>query len=209
MSCITPRILACTLFLCALGSSAASIASDEQGTARLIEKLGLVEAPQPVRERAGWSKPRLIVVRDGTPEILQRLQAVAPGVELVGASSAAQAVELVKDADAVLGFCNADLLAAGTRVRWIQAFGAGVESCVAVPALRERDILLTNMQKIAGPVMSEHVMAMTLAFAREMPRHGRSQSEGRWQPGAQDGDRAFMLSGKTMFVAGLGGIGME
>ena len=209
MSCITARILACTLILCSLGSSGASIASDEQSTARLIENLGLVEAPQPVRERAGWSKPRRIVVRDGTPEILQRLQAVAPGVELVGASSAAQAVELVKDADAVLGFCNADLLAAGTRVRWIQAFGAGVESCVAVPALRERDILLTNMQKIAGPVMSEHVMALALAFARELPRHGHSQNEGKWQPVTQDGDHAFALQGKTLFVAGLGGIGME
>ncbi len=209
MTRIAVQARACFLVLCILGIAPALAATDEELAAQLIERLGLIEAPQPVRERAGWKKPQRIVVRDGDAEILQRLQAVAPGVELVSASSAAEAVGLAGDADAVLGFCNAELLAKGTKIRWIQAFGAGVESCVAVPALRERDILLTNMQKIAGPVMAEHVMAMTLAFAREMPRHGRSQSEGRWQPGAQDGDRAFMLSGKTMFVAGLGGIGME
>ena len=52
------------------------------------------------------------------------------------------------------------------RLQWVQVFWAGVEDCVAVPALRERGLLLTNMQRVAGPVMAEHVIAMMLAFAR-------------------------------------------
>ena len=36
-------------------------------------------------------------------------------------------------------------------------------------AVVERAILLTNMQRISGPVMSEHVLAMMLALGRGLP----------------------------------------
>ncbi|NJO12892.1 MAG: D-2-hydroxyacid dehydrogenase [Gammaproteobacteria bacterium] len=151
-----------------------------------------------------------MVVRGATPERLQWLQEAAPGVQIVGANTAAQAVALAGTADAIMGFCSADLVAAAPRLRWIQASAAGVENCVSIPALRERGILLTNMQKIAGPVMAEHVVALTFAFARELPFYLREQGEGRWSDATSDSaGGAFRLQGRTMFIAGLGGIGME
>src|SRR5690606_37817162 len=118
--------------------------------ASLIAQVGLGEAARPVRERSGWIRPSRVLVLNLPPELLPAVQAAAPGVQIVAAKDMAEAIALAGDVDAVLGACSAELLAAGRRIRWIQAYTAGVERCVAVPALRERDVLLTNMQRVAG-----------------------------------------------------------
>jgi phosphoglycerate dehydrogenase-like enzyme len=175
----------------------------------LIERFGLEESATPVREQPGWRKPRRIVVWNPEPTDVRTLQAAAPGVELLLARDMAEAVALAKDADAVLGFCSAELLAAGPDIRWIQSYSAGVERCVAIPALRERGILLTNMQRVAGPVMAEHVMAMMLAFTRGLHFYIPERMAGRWTRQLPAPGRMVTLEGKTVLVVGLGGIGVE
>jgi phosphoglycerate dehydrogenase-like enzyme len=143
------------------------------------------------------------------PEIVPRLQAAAPGVELLLAKDVNEAVKLAGQADVSLGFCSAELLAAGPEIRWIQAYSAGVERCVAVPALHERGILLTNMQRIAGPVMAEHVLAFLLAYARALPFYIPERTAARWTREPPPPNRMITLEGKTLLVVGLGGIGAE
>jgi hypothetical protein len=157
-----------------------SAGASTQEVAALIEHLGLVESPTPVREMPGWRKPRKVLVWNVEPAVVPRLQAAAPGVELLLAGDMGEAVKRAGQADASLGFCSAELLAAGPDIRWIQAYSAGVERCVAVPALRERGILLTNMQRVAGPVMAEHVMAFMLAYARALPFYIPERAAARW-----------------------------
>ncbi|HSW33547.1 MAG TPA: NAD(P)-dependent oxidoreductase, partial [Steroidobacteraceae bacterium] len=183
--------------------------SVDPATAALIERLGLVESEMPVRERPGWRKPQRILVWNLSPELAASLQAVAPGVELLLADDAAKAAALAKDADAVLGLCSPELLAAGPNVRWIQSYSAGVERCVAIPAVRERDILLTNMQRVAGPVMAEHVIAMMLAYARGLHFYIPERMAGRWTREMPPPGQLLTLEGKTVLVVGLGGIGVE
>ena len=178
-------------------------------TQALIEKLGLVESPAPVRERADWQPPKKVLFWAMQPDLLPVLQAAAPGVEFLPAKDIAEAVALAKDADAVLGFCSPELLAAGPNIRWIQAYWAGVERCVAIPALRERGILLTNMQRVAGPVMAEHVMAMMMAFARGLHFYIPERMAGRWTQEPPPPTRLLTIEGKTVLVVGLGGIGVE
>jgi len=175
----------------------------------LIQRLGLEESAVPVRERAGWRKPRKIVVWNVAPDAVPALRMAAPGVELLLATDAQQAVQLVEDADAVLGLCSAEILAAGPGIRWIQSFSAGVERCVMIPALRERGILLTNMQRVAGPVMAEHVLAMMLAHARGLHFYIPERMAARWTRELPAPGRMMTLEGKTVLVAGLGGIGVE
>lgn len=184
-------------------------AADDDATARMIAELGLIEAPQPIRESPQWEKPARIVVREATAERIEWLKQVAPSVQFVSVSSPADAAAQARDADAVLGYCTAQILDAGKAIRWIHVYFAGVESCVAVPAMRTRNVLLTNMQKVAGPVMAEHVMAMVLSFARGLNAYGDAQRKSEWNPDLVGSERAFTLEGKTMFVAGLGGIGTE
>jgi phosphoglycerate dehydrogenase-like enzyme len=125
------------------------------------------------------------------------------------ASSAEEAAALAKEADAVIGPCTPEVLAAGPRIRWIQTYSAGVERCVAIPALRDRGILLTNMQRVAGPVMAEHVMAMLLAFARGLHLYVPERMAARWTSQLPEPARLLTLEGKTILVVGLGGIGTE
>ena len=179
----------------------------------LVAELGLEEAAQRVDQRAGWRRPRKIIVRAeefvSFPGV-EWLQPVAPGVQLVALDKVEVAVEQARDADAVIGWCDARILAAGPRIRWIQSFYAGVENCVAVPAVRDRDLLLTNMQRVQSPVIAEHAIAMILALARGLDLGVAQQPAREWRPDAILGSgRLRVLKGKTLLVAGLGGIGTE
>jgi phosphoglycerate dehydrogenase-like enzyme len=175
----------------------------------LITELGLVAGETPVRERADWAPLRKVLVPDWDAEVLPLLRAAVPGVEFVVARDAAQAAELAPGVDAAVGFCTPGLLAAAPKLRWIQSMSAGVERCVAIPAVREREVLLTNMQRVAGPVMAEHVMALMLALSRNLQFYISEQRAGRWTPDVPPPARSKTLHGKTVLVAGLGGIGTE
>ena len=79
---------------------------------------------------------------------LAELQALAPNVNfLVGLSSAealAQAAE-IDGADAHV--LDAEFLAAAENLRWVQSWGAGVDSYLKIDGLRSnKNIVLTNMQ---------------------------------------------------------------
>jgi phosphoglycerate dehydrogenase-like enzyme len=187
-----------------------SRAETEPEAVRLIKDLGLQEAPVALRDQRGWRRPRVVIVPQPAGHGIAWLRAVAPNVELIAARDIEAAVAAAPRADAAIGFCSPELLARGTKIRWLQLMSAGVERCVGIPAVAERGLLVTNMQRVAGPVMAEHVMAMALALARGLPTYLRLQNKGRWDSPA-DGDsfQALALQGKTMFVAGLGGIGTE
>ncbi len=206
-----PLVACCTAVLtaCFTIAAAADGAAGQPAVDALVQRLGLEEGATPVRELPGWRKPRKVLVLNAQPARVAELQAVAPGVELLLAKDATEAVALAKDADAVLGLCSPELLAAGPGIRWIQAYSAGVERCVAIPALRERGVLLTNMQRVAGPVMAEHVMAMMLAYARGLQFFIPERAAGRWSREVPESVRMVTLEGKTVLVVGLGGIGVE
>jgi phosphoglycerate dehydrogenase-like enzyme len=175
----------------------------------LIRELGLVESERAVRDRPGWQPPKRVLVWNLMPAHLDSLRAVAPGVELIPVGSPDEAIARAAGADAVLGICSAELLEAGREIRWIQSYSAGVERCVSIPALRERNVLVTNMQRVAGPVMAEHVLAMMLAFSRGLNVYIPRQASGTWEREIPEPARMLALSGKTVLVVGLGGIGTE
>ena len=210
------RAFPALLALLACGTTASSIARADdaapataEATRALVERLGLEESATPVSERAGWRRPRRILVWNLEPRWLPAIEAAAPGVEIVTAGDMAGAVTAARDVDAVLGLCTAEVLAAGRDIRWIQAYSAGVERCVSVPAVRERNVLLTNMQRVAGPVMAEHVVAMMLAFARGLHFYIPERMAARWTAERPASVRMLTLEGKTLLVVGLGGIGTE
>jgi phosphoglycerate dehydrogenase-like enzyme len=136
------------------------------------------------------------------------LREAAPGVELVPVTSVQEATTAAAGSDAIIGLCHADVLAAGPDIAWVQILSAGAERCVSIPAMRERTILLTNMQRVAGPVMSEHVIAMMFALGRKLPAFMAAQREGQWERDLAD-EGMWAMEGKTVLVVGLGGIGTE
>jgi phosphoglycerate dehydrogenase-like enzyme len=190
-------------------ANAADSSVEPSADVRLIAELGLRVDAHPVRERSGWRPPRTILVAAQLHDQLPALKAAAPTVNFIEVSASTPERDLAA-ADAALGVCSADLLAMAKNLQWIQWLGAGVEGCLRQPGLRERHLLLTNMQRAAGPSMAEHVLAMMLALSRDFPAMFRDQQRGRWgRPEAGDMPTLADLDGKTLLVVGLGGIGTE
>ena len=201
------RSIVGVLLVAVVGLACQAHAADSGAAQSVSERYQLEEAPSPVRERAGWKKPQRILVV-GSAQLAGELKAIAPGVEIVQAANGIEAEAKAANVDAVIGACTPGILAAGKSIRWVQVFSAGVERCVAIPAVRERSILVTNMQRIMGPVIAEHVTAMMLALTRGLDAFIPMQREGTWQRDAAAG-RMAVVEGKTMLVVGLGGIGTE
>jgi phosphoglycerate dehydrogenase-like enzyme len=199
-----------TTLLCAVlvALSAHSYAADSATKQSVSERYQLEEAALPVRERAGWKKAKRILLVGGSRDALAELQSVAPGVEIVRAGNELEAQSKAGNVDVVIGACTPGIFEAGKAIRWVQVFSAGVEGCVGIPAVKERGILVTNMQRIMGPVIAEHVTAMMLALTRGLDAYIPAQRERAWKRDAAAG-RMAVVEGKTMLVVGLGGIGTE
>jgi len=176
----------------------------------LAERRGLREGASPTKSDADWTPPRKVLWRDYWPQRLPLLALVAPGVEIVPFTSNDQAVTLVEDAEAVIGTATRELLAAGSKLRWVQVGAAGVERYLEIPQLGNGQVLLTNGQKLASPEIAEHVMALTRALARGLGLAIAAQQSMTWiRWDIDDLAPLVRLRGKTMLVVGLGGIGTE
>ncbi len=115
----------------------------------------------------------------------------------------------LSEADVLLvsGFWQNDLLDVAPRLRFIQSIGAGVDQ-FDLDALRQRGIRLATASGVNSNAVSEHAMALILAFTRHI-HTGRDRQQNRaWR--GMIGDltlREDELGGKTLLIIGLGKIG--
>ncbi len=193
-----------SLLLCLLPAiSCAALADTEID--RLVEQTGVEAGPVAVRDLPGWREPRKIIVRDYAG-LFAAVDGTLPGIELIRARTAADVIRHAENADAIIGFCSDEIVAAAPRVLWIQIFSAGAERCLAVERVSNAEILLTNMQKMSSPVIGEHAIAMTLSLARGLVAFAKTMPD---SDGSEVINGLQSVSGKTMLVVGLGGIGTE
>jgi len=184
-------------------------AGTDAETAKLVQDLGLRESAVAMRDRPGWAPPRKVVLMGADAAVAAGMREAAPGAIVVAAADRAAAIRDAADADVLIGGCAADVIRAGPRIRWVQHMGAGVERCIAIPELAARGIVLTNMQKVAGPVMAEHVLALMFGLTRGLATYLPAQAKGEWADEAVPEGRMWEVRGRTMLVVGLGGIGTE
>jgi phosphoglycerate dehydrogenase-like enzyme len=142
-------------------------------------------------------------------EQLRELAALAPNVNIVTgldeAERLARAAEFEgADAHAV----DEAFLAAATSLRWVQSWSAGVDRYLQMKRLAESDaIVMTNMKGVHGPVIAEHTMAMLLYLSRDFGTWRDRMLDRRWDRRASE--KMTALSGRTMLVVGMGGIGSQ
>ncbi len=98
---------------------------------------------------------------------------------------------------------DADVIAAGTRLKVIARAGIGLDN-VDVPAATTRGVIVCNAPQSNIISAAEHTVALLLALARDIPRAHQSLSGGAWDRSAFQG---VELHGKTLGVVGLGRVG--
>lgn len=141
---------------------------------------------------------------------LARMNAAAPNVRCVVAATPEEAMRLAPTVHGADGrLCTPEFLAAADQLVWAQSPSAGVAWLLEREGIKERDeIVVTNMQGVHGPAIAEHVFGMLLTLTRDIGFHIQPEQRGAWTREGS-GRETIALSGRTMLVVGLGGIGRE
>jgi len=95
------------------------------------------------------------------------------------------------------------LIGRAPKLEWIHSFSAGIDR-VATPAVRARELTVTNARGVFSRPIAEYVVMMCLAIARHLPQLLELQRERTWQP-----LRGRELGGLTVGILGYGSIGSE
>jgi D-3-phosphoglycerate dehydrogenase len=98
---------------------------------------------------------------------------------------------------------DADLIAAGEKLRVIGRAGVGVDN-VDVPAATKRGIVVANAPQSNVVTAAEHTMGMLLALARNIPQAHMALVQGEWARSRYSG---VELMDKTLGILGFGRIG--
>lgn len=197
---IARRSLVATAFVGALVACSAPAA----------RSLGSLDGAQVATPTDGGT--RELVFLAGPMDEVQRaaLEAAAPNVRCVVPASDEEALRLAPEVHGVDGrHCTPEFLAAAEQLVWVQSPSAGVGRLLELEGVRERDeVVLTNMQGVHGPAIAEHVFGMLLNLTRNIGYHQQPSQRGAWDRDGGGRD-TIALSGRTILVVGLGGIGRE
>jgi phosphoglycerate dehydrogenase-like enzyme len=110
---------------------------------------------------------------------------------------------------AFAAFVDRDIIHSLTRLKWVQAPAVGVghilsEEMIASP------IVLTTARGVRARAIAEHVIGMSIALARQLPRVMARQRNHEWALDEIEATGSVRtLRGRLMGIIGLGSIGLE
>ena len=103
---------------------------------------------------------------------------------------------------------DVDVFPMATRLRWIQSPAVGVGHLL-YPAIVESRVVITNARGVRARSMAEHVLAVTLALARQLHTALRHQVNHSWAQDLLASQGVLTLQGRRLGIIGLGSIGLE
>jgi D-2-hydroxyacid dehydrogenase (NADP+) len=158
----------------------------------------LISIQQPVR---AWQIP---------VEGVQRLRERFPEVTFVHATDADMRARGLAECDvAYTWILSAAELAAAPRLKWLHSSAVAVET-LALPELFARGVIVSNSRGVQSTPIAEHVMAVLLGLAKQLPFVLDNQRERQWaQNEFVDGRLPWLLKGQTLGLIGVGTIGGE
>lgn len=158
----------------------------------------LISIQQPVKQ---WQIP---------PDGVATLRTRFPQIKFVHATTPEQRAEGLADCEAAYTWIlNAGELARASRLRWVHTSAVAVET-LCLPELFARGIAVSNTRGVQAVPIAEHVMAVLLALAKQIPFVLENQQQARWAQNEFVTDRLpRLLKGRTLGLVGVGTIGSE
>jgi phosphoglycerate dehydrogenase-like enzyme len=158
----------------------------------------LISIQQPVR---AWQIPE---------ESVAQLRARFPDVTFVHATDdEARATGLATCDVAYTWILSEAEAAAATRLKWLHTSAVAVET-IALAPLFARGVIVSNSRGVQAAPIAEHVFAVTLALAKQLPFVIDAQRTRRWSQNDVVGDRLpWLLRGRTLGLIGVGTIGSQ
>ncbi len=106
-------------------------------------------------------------------------------------------------------FLTPEELVASPRLKWLHSSAVAVET-LCLPELAARGVQVSNTRGVQAAPIAEHVLAVVLGLAKQLPFVLENQRAARWAQNEFVGDRLpWLLRGRTLGLIGVGTIGLE
>ena len=134
----------------------------------------------------------------------EKIKAVSKNVDLQIVDGAGGVSD---DAEVVIGDIDAATLQRLKKLKWVQVWHAGVENMPK--EMISHPVMLTNMQRVLGPVIAETAIALLLSLTRGLAQSSIPNfQEKKWAQVPKDVVLDDLYK-KTILIVGMGGIGSE
>lgn len=127
-------------------------------------------------------------------------------VELMRSENKEHLQQIIPDSEILVCFSiDPETFASAKKLRWIHAAFVGVDTML-FPELLKSKVLLTSSRGIHGDTVSDHVMAMILAFAKGLVSGWNCKQNKRWCQ-VEVMQQRFEPQEKLLGIVGFGTIG--
>ncbi len=136
---------------------------------------------------------------------LAKIQEIASGKKILLTLDREEIESNAEEIEIAVGWVPRDLIHKMNNLRWFQQWGAGADWLLDRSDLVEKDFILTNASGVHAIPISEHILALLLAFARDLPSAVKAQEQKVWL--RHQSLDLFEIAGKTILLVGVGAIG--
>jgi phosphoglycerate dehydrogenase-like enzyme len=142
---------------------------------------------------------------DPEPEHYDAVRRVAPDIEITVHEGRSAPAEAFVEPQIIFGWPSVDRLKDARELRWLHLPSAGADRYADRSNFVRDDVIISASKGVFSVPIAEHVMAMMLAFSRNMPLYWSQKLQAQWRRVPPAGD----VAGSTVGILGLGHIGLE
>lgn len=136
---------------------------------------------------------------------IDQVQSILPDRRVLVTDDRAEMEACLADVEIAAGNFPRDLLLRAPNLRWYQQWGAGADWLLKTPEAAQKSWTLVNASGVHAIPITEHILALILAFARGLNLAQRMQEQHTWKKAARA--ELIELGGSTMALIGVGAIG--
>jgi phosphoglycerate dehydrogenase-like enzyme len=139
---------------------------------------------------------------EGTRHLIS--DAASDEIAVVFPRSQEEIIRTGGDAQVYYGYCCEETFQYLPRLKWIQSNSAGMDVQL-YPALKNSDVVLTNVAGVYASHAAEHAFALLLALTREIKSAAVHHIQHEWRRPKQ----LIEIGGLTLGIVGMGGFGIH